>query len=531
MTATGLDALLAEVARPYRRTTQLAMLCAACAAIAGILLLGLAGWFIAGAALAGAAGIAAVQAFNYLLPSAAIRLLAIGRTVTRYGERLYGHRAALSALASFRVRLFETLIDKPDVDDRRGAGDLAALLLQDVDALEDRFVRAPGNVAALFGAGTALALAIPAGPLAMAALAAIMASVLVAARQLSRRWLPVRALRIQQDIAALKQQFVEYAAASPEIAAFALGNAVDAQLQQQAASLDAHRMAFARAEAVLAALVTGAGGLAMAAVLGLSLASLPLTLLAGLAAAGAIEALGASVRSSGREAVIAAGLDRLAELIRPAAAPANPAAILAGDSIRITHDHRTLILHRGDRLVVTGRSGSGKTSLLEHLAGQRAAGGDIEIDGIPMSQSPPDRRRPLFALSPQDARMLAGTIADNLRLARTGLTDDALWQALEVAWLTADVRAMPEGLATWVGDGGARLSGGQRKRLSLARALLAGRPWLLLDEPSEGLDPHAETMVRTNLDQWLKATGTGLILVTHRTALLRLADRHLAISD
>ena len=71
----------------------------------------------------------------------------IGRTITRYGERLYGHKAALSALALFRVRLFETLLAKPATDDARGAGDLAALLLQDVDAIEDRFVRAPGNLA------------------------------------------------------------------------------------------------------------------------------------------------------------------------------------------------------------------------------------------------------------------------------------------------------------------------------------------------------------------------------------------------
>lgn len=529
MTDAGLEALLKQVSRPYRHATRGAMLCAACAAICGILLLGLAGWFITGAALAGAAGVAAVQAFNYLLPSAAIRLLAIGRTVTRYGERLYGHKAALSALALFRVRLFTTLITRSSPDVRRGAGDLAALLLQDVDALEDRFVRAPGNLAAFVGAGTALALAIPAGPAAMVALAAIMLTVLALARRLSRRWLPARALRIQHEIAALKQLFVEYAAASPEIAAYALGPSVEAQLQERAAGLDAKRLAFARAEAVLAAIVTGAGGLAMAAVLGLSTATLPLTLLAGLAAAGAIEALGASVRSIGREAVIAAGLARLAELVDAPTPSCAPAPSLAGNQITLTHGHRTLALERGDRLVVTGRSGSGKTSLLEYLAGLRAAGGNVAIDGMSLAQSPPERRRPLFALSPQNAQMLAGTIADNLRLARTGLTDDALWRALEVACLAGDVRAMPDGLATWVGDGGARLSGGQRKRLSLARALLAGRPWLLLDEPSEGLDPQTEALVRTNLDQWLEDTGTGLVLVTHRAAMLPLASQHLAM--
>ena len=533
MTNDKLEALLEDVARPYRSATRLAMLCAACAAIAGILLLGLAGWFITGAALAGAAGIAAIQAFNYLLPSAGIRLLAIGRTITRYGERLYGHKAALSALALFRVRLFETLLAKPATDDARGAGDLAALLIQDVDAIEDRFVRAPGNLAAFVGGGTAMVLTIPAGVTAMCALAATIVTVLVLARMLAHRWLPTRALRIQNDIATLKQLFVEYAAASPEIAAYALARPVEALLQAQAARLDFHRTAFARAEAALGAIVTGAGSLAMAAILGLSTATLPMTLLAALAAAGAIEALGATVRSSGREAVIAAGLDRLAALISAPGRPATGFCKLTGGQIRITCNDQAYSLGRGDRLAITGCSGSGKTSLLEYLAGQRSTGGEveIEIDGLAIAPMVSDARRALFALSPQSAPMLAGTIEDNLRLARPGLTGEGLWVALEVACLAQDVRAMPEGLATWTGDGGARLSGGQRKRLSLARAILAGRPWLLLDEPSEGLDPKTEALLLTKLETWLTQTGTGLVLVTHRSAMLSLAEQRLTLAS
>ena len=524
-----LGTMLEQAARPYRSATRLAIACAVVAVITGIALLGLAGWFITGAALAGAAGIVAVQAFNYLLPSAAIRLLAITRTVTRYGERFYGHKAALSALADFRVVLFERLISAPETASPRGAGDLAALLIQDVDALEDRFVRQPGQIAALVGAATALAFAVPAGWAATAALAAIILAVVIAARLLARRWLPEKAQAIQQDIAALKQVFVEYAAASPEIAAYALAGPVEAQLQRQAARLDTRRTAFARAEAMLAALVTAAGGLAMAAILGLSEASLPLTLLAALAAAGAVEGLSAAVRSSGRDAVIAAGLARLAALVGTAPVQYSPAPPLAGDQITITQSGRTLVLNRGDRLVVTGPSGCGKTSLLETIAGQRDAACDVTIDGDLIQAIPADQRRALFALSPQNAQMIAGTIADNLGLARPGLTADDMWRALEAACLADAVRAMPEGLGAWVGDGGTRLSGGERKRLSLARALLARRRWLLLDEPSEGLDPHTECVMQANLDRWLAETGTGLILVTHRDAMLPLGQQYLAM--
>ena len=98
-----MDRLLADAIGPERRAFRIAGALAVAATIAGILLLGLSGWFITGAALAGLGGVLAVQGFNYLVPSAMIRLLAIVRTTARYGERLTGHRAALMALAAVRA--------------------------------------------------------------------------------------------------------------------------------------------------------------------------------------------------------------------------------------------------------------------------------------------------------------------------------------------------------------------------------------------------------------------------------------------
>jgi len=178
----------------------------------------------------------------------------------------------------------------------------------------------------------------------------------------------------------------------------------------------------------------------------------------------------------------------------------------------------------GGRVLVAGPSGSGKSRLLGTLIGLRGdAPETLLVDGVDVRALGLNRLRRQFALAPQDAGLIAGTVADNLRLARPRVTEAAMWQALDLACMAETVRAMPGGLDEWLGGDGARLSGGQRKRLALARAVLAGRPWLLLDEPTEGLDAATEAMVIDRLEHWLASTGTGLVLVSHRPAPQRLA--------
>jgi len=523
--------LVAAAAGSHRRLYALAALLAALGALAAIGLLALSGWFIVGAAVAGMAGMAAVQGFNYLIPSAAIRLLAILRTGSRYGERLIGHQAALRTLASLRVTLFARLVGRSVAETSRSAGDAAARLIQDVEALEDRLVRRP----ALGGAWAALALALlcVAATGIWATAAALLATglVLATARPIASRLLPGAARAVQSEMATLKRDLVDAAAASPDIAAYALGPVMSARLLARAAALDEARTALDRREALLLAMPAIGGGLSVVAAIVLSTASVPVTFLAALAMTGASEMLVALVRSTGRDVIMVGALERLGEIaVEPVVASGEECP--AGSLITIPLGGRRIELRAGDRLAVTGRSGSGKTRLLESLAGWRVdQDGGIVVDGRPARDWGAPALRPLFALAPQDAALLAGTIADNLRLARPGVDEAAMWAALDTVCLAADVRAMPHGLSSWVGDGGARLSGGQRKRLSIARALLAERPWLLLDEPSEGLDPDMERRLLAALDCWLDATGTGLILVTHRPTLLALAPRHESIDS
>ncbi|WP_443969630.1 ATP-binding cassette domain-containing protein [Sphingobium sp. CR28] len=123
----------------------------------------------------------------------------------------------------------------------------------------------------------------------------------------------------------------------------------------------------------------------------------------------------------------------------------------------------------GARVALVGRSGTGKTRLLETLAGLRTdAPQPLQVGGADATALGLHRLRQIFALVPQNPMLIAGTILDNLRLARPGITEPQLWEALETACLAGEVRGFPDGLNQWIGEAGLELSGGQRKRLALA---------------------------------------------------------------
>jgi ATP-binding cassette subfamily C protein CydC len=179
---------------------------------------------------------------------------------------------------------------------------------------------------------------------------------------------------------------------------------------------------------------------------------------------------------------------------------------------------------------VTGLSGAGKTTLVERLMGLRApVAGEALLGGVDVAELDVEGARALFAYAAQDVRLLAGSVADNLRLAWPEASDDALWKALEDAGLADRVRAAPAGLDAPLGDNGERLSGGERRRLGLARAYLRDAPWLVLDEPTEGLDAATEAMVLERLARRLARSGQGLILISHRAAPRALCDTVLRV--
>ncbi|WP_425543224.1 amino acid ABC transporter ATP-binding/permease protein [Brevundimonas olei] len=493
-----------------------------------VALLGVSGWFITAAALAGAAGPAAAHVFNYLVPSAVIRFLAIVRTASRYGERVTGHEAALKALAALRPQLFDGLARGPTTRALSLAGgEASARLVQDVDAVQDRFVRLSAPWSAGAGLLTGMVMASLAGW--RAAVAVALAAVVSVALGvvLGRRLAEPAGRRLQEAMGDFKTDFAAMSAAAPELQAYGMKDWAVDRLARQGGAVEAAAEALARAGGWLMAGQTLSMALGvMGAALAAGSASPALTALAMLAAIATVESAGNLLNALRQHGAVAIAVQRLGELLDGetpiATSAAEPALRLSSADLRLAPPQR---------LAVVGRSGAGKTTLIERMMHLRApVPGEVAFADIDSASLSPEAVRPLFAYAPQQAVLMAGTVRENLRLAAPSADDDQLWAVLEDAGLTDRIRAAPGGLDAPLGENGARLSGGERRRLGLARAYLRPAPWLVLDEPTEGLDAATEARVLDRLAQRLLRTGQGLILVSHRPAPLALCDQTLTVS-
>ncbi len=538
MSASPLRRLVRGELRRERARLALAAFAAAATALAAVLLLGLSGWFLAAAALAGALGPAAAGGFNYLLPSAGIRLFAITRTLGRYGERLASHEAAFQALARLRPAIFAGLAAAPAERALAvSSGEATARLVQDVDAIETLFVRrsAPVAAAAAVLAGTGLA-GLADLRAALALLVAVTLQTLLGF-MLSTRLTRAAGADSLTAGGRLKDRLGAILAAGPEIRCHGLADRVIAQLLAEAEPLGAARQLRWSADGLTAIAPAVLSGIAVAVVIALGgQAPLPLVTLAALAAMAAMEAAGGFARMFDDDGALDAAAGRLDAILAtpPDGAPGGGmpagAAITLRPALPGAAASAPLVLEPGARLALTGPSGAGKTRLLESLVGLRAApAGSILVGGVALERLAPAGMRALFSLAPQNAAMISGSVRDNLLLGAPEAGDEEMWAMLDMMALGRRVRALPRGLDGWIGEAGEQFSGGERRRLALARACLRPAPWLLLDEPTEGLDADTEREVVAALETLLAHSGRGALIVSHRAAPLRLCGQVLRI--
>lgn len=529
-----------------------------------------------------------------------VRALGVARGVFRWLDRMTTHSVALRGVVSLRTNLFTALASRTDdALTRLRRGDLLARIGDDAQELADHVIKAivPGIVSVVMFV-VVLATIMPMSVLAGLTMAAslVLASVLAPMAA-------YRASRISQDAVVTTRS--EVSATALEILDDATSLRVDGRLNTALEALDreqvAHDAAIDRAalpSAVASAAVPASMVLAVLGSLlaagsawldgGASAGQIGVLLLLPLSSFEAASALPAAAAQYARSRAAAARLDAVVgpgdamgsdartkhnastESNAPtdSAAGSGGARDLPGDSgsplrarATATAHLRTVCLTAGwtpdaprvrnleldlppgSRLAVVGASGSGKSTLLATLAGLLSPlSGSVQVDGTDIASLPPHEVRERVTMFAEDAHVFATSLRENLKVVRGDLDDDAALKALAAVGLEDWVAQLPRGLDTLLGPDGTTVSGGERRRLLLARAVIRGRGVLLLDEPTEHLDTaRGDALLRALLtpgDESLVPSDATVVVVTHRTeaippatAVLRIGPGARAVLD
>ncbi|HEY4853988.1 MAG TPA: thiol reductant ABC exporter subunit CydC [Streptosporangiaceae bacterium] len=524
---------LLRLARPLRGQLLLSVAAGAAATGCGVALLAVSGFLLARAS----------EHPNIIAISVAVvavRALSIGRGVSRYVERLTSHDVAFRVLADIRVAIY-TRLERlaPAGLAAFRSGDLLARLISDVDATQDLFIRGigPPLAAALVGTGAVTACLLilaPAGAVLalglLAAGAALPPLAVAVSRQAARVTAPARG-ELGATVTDLLSGAADLLAFGAQDAALDAAAAADGQLTALARrSATAAGLGTGLAMAVSGltlwgVLVLGVAGVADGTLTRVPLAVLTLTALAAFEAVTALPAaalqISAARASAARIGSVLDAPDPVGEPVAPRPLPAGPAHVrLRGVQVRyepggpLALDGLDLDLRPGRRVALIGPSGAGKSTVAAVLLRFcDPVGGTVTLNGADIADSAADDVRTVIGGCPQDPHIFDTTIRDNLRLARTGATNDMLAAAAARARLLPWIESLPQGWDTQVGAHGAAISGGERQRLALARALLADPALLVLDEPTAHLDPEARSALTADL---LAATaGRATLLITH----------------
>jgi ATP-binding cassette subfamily C protein CydC len=533
-------AAVRDAGRPGRRpglprglATGLAL--AILAAVASAVLMGLAGWLIVRSAQT---GLSTTSTFSWIFPAAGVEALAVVRTAARYGERLITHGATLRVLARLRAGVFASATRMTPRQLRRfHSGDLLDRIQADIDSLDRVFlaVAVPAVVAAIVGVSGLAVLALIRPAFAVAAglaLAVAFTGDLIAGRRGRRAGGELARAR-----AAARARLVEVLDGRMEIATYGAGPRALAELGQRFRATDAPRRRWSAREGagLLGTDLAAAGAVAAVLANGAGLGARPLSpailAFAALLTMTMFEVAGSLAAAGPAAGQALTGWRRLTEMTGLGAhqASADPAApplqaptsdawarggialrgLVAGMGDEPALSISALHLPGGGFTVLTGASGAGKSTLLRVLAGAlRPMAGSVRIGGTDLYALRYEDLVAAVTFTEQDSQLLSGTVGDNLRLARPDASADELRAAMKVALLAGHVD-----LDSQLGPDGEGLSGGQRRRLSVAQAYLRHPGLLLLDEPTEGLDHETARALLENLRSALP--GSTIIAAIH----------------
>jgi ATP-binding cassette subfamily C protein CydC len=513
-----------------RRKLLLGILISTATILSGIALLGLSGWFITATAIAGLS-VATAITFDVFSPSAGIRFFALARTASRYGERLITHDATLGTLAELRERLFRGSSERRAAEElRMRPAKLLFRITQDVDALDSLYLRVLVPLAAAFAAalaiGVALGLLHPIVGLAagLFLIATGLGVPLLAAHAAER---PAR--RRAHALEVLRSRVIDLVSGQTELVMAGRvtaqrGKIIDADRKLTDADdrlnfvETAAAAAFTIANAILiAAMLLVVTALAKSGAIGAPVASFAVLIV--VAALEPFAALRRGAIELGRTRLAARRIGpRLTTEMPPQHSDPPDGIAVSLDHVSVRHKRApqlllrdlSLSLRSSERLALIGESGAGKSTLLGVIAGE------IPIESGKVESVP-------GTLLTQRTELFADSLRDNLRLANPNADDNQILHACTAAGLGAYIRELPKGVDTRLGEGGLGLSGGEARRLALARLFLRDTPLWLLDEPTEGLDGATARDVIARLKA--NANGRTLVIATHIQREAEIADR------
>jgi len=484
-----------------------------------------------------------------------VRFFGISRAGFRYLERLVSHSVNLRVLSRLRLWFYEQVEASPPVElHSRKAGDLLNRVMGDLEILENFYVRvvSPVVVAVVVAAGVSLFLGIysPQLGLILAAGLALNGIILPILSILITRPLAKKMLEMRSD---LSSRTVEWLQGLEEL------QSSGAQIRWEDGILEKGREGgvWQTRISLLNGINSGLGllilNLTLLALLWFAIpmvtqgaingVSLSVILLVGMASFESVAnlpqaavMLNSSLEAAKRLFELSENNQTQKEFI-PLQDSWKPSRVDVknlcfeyedGDNFQLTDISFSLI--RGKKLALVGPSGSGKTSLINLiLKFWTPQEGRISLDQLDTSQIDPYQVRSYFAVISQSTTLFSASLRENLLLADPNADDQKLMQVLKLAELDDWFSRLPQGLESWLGDQGLKLSGGERQRVAIARALLQDRPYLLLDEPVENLDPITANKIMATLFKLFE--GRGILLITHDFSWLDHMDEILLLQQ
>jgi ATP-binding cassette, subfamily C, bacterial CydC len=477
-----------------------------------------------------------------LVAPLALRSFGMARVVLRYSERLLTHEATFRALADLRIWFFRGIVRSTAGGlGFRQAGDVLSRLVADIESLDGIYLRI---LVPLIGAVLLLPIIVVQIGVASIPLA-IGVGLLFGVSAFVIPWIGARVAAgagaaLANATGALRIAALDALTGLREVRAFSAEGRMLAVVQAREAALLATQRELAGKSSIASAAALLCGQATILAVLTMAGTQPVIAVIALFMLVAAFEAAGSLPRAgvlAGHAAAAAHRVLEAAEAPVPVPDPSHAAAVPTGFSLRfegvhfrwqperpLVFDGLSLDVPQAARVALLGASGAGKSTLAA-LALKVAAPeqGRVLLGNVDLaSLAAADVRRQIAWLS-QATHLFDDTIRANLLLARPDADANALWAALDAARVGEMVRTLPNGLDTWVGEGGARFSGGQARRLVLARALLSPAPILILDEPCAGLDAETERAFLGTLNN--VAEGRSVILITHRLTGVERLDR------